>query len=399
MKLIETINLAAYFCMKPLKFIIIGGRVLALSVLTLLFLVVAASEVIAQTFNPAVEFSATNNPNGNWSYGYSTTLGGSLILHTSHTQFNGIDAWNTDISLGDPLVGHNSTAQSITYGSVTVGPGQLWLHPGPNDQKAVLRFAVTNGGHYLVQGSFFGEDTTSTDVHVLVDSVSMFDGLVNGYGSSTSFTVRGTVVTGDIIDFAVGYGANNNYFHDSTGLSVILTLVPPPIVGIQTSANIASQWACAPFAVTATASSAGQALTNLVVLLDGTNKLGEVIKSQNAAVSNATARVTVKTDVLGLHTLTAKATDVFGSVTVSSNITVNVVAPPLHVLVADAFLTNSQCLLCMSGQVGHAYSILATTNLQNWTNIGTMQNVNGLLEFPDSMTTNFQHRFYRAQQQ
>ncbi|MDB6068786.1 MAG: hypothetical protein JWR26_4994 [Pedosphaera sp.] len=381
-----------------------GGRDLDLKVLTLIMMMTAASGVTAQTFDPAAEFSATNNPNGNWSYGYSTTLGGPLIRHTNHTQFNGIDAWNTDFLDGDPLVGHNPTAHSITYGSVTVGPGQLWLHPGPSNQRAVLRFAVTNGGHYLVQGNFFGEDfvgPTSTDVHVLVDSVSMFDGLVHGYGSSsvTSFTVRGTVVAGDFIDFAVGYGANNSFYFDSTGLSCTLTIIPPPIVGILTSANVASQWACTPFVVTATATSAGPVLTNLVVFLDGTKKLSEVIYSQNAPVSAATAQVTLKTDALGLHSLTAIATDVFGAVTVSSNLTVNVVAPPLHLLVADAFITNNQCLLCMSGQVGHAYSILASTNLQNWTNIGTMQNVNGLLEFPDPATTNFQYRFYRAQQQ
>ena len=173
---------------------------------------------------------------------------------------------------------------------------------------------------------------------------------------------------------------------------------PVPDVKIIAPANNASQWACTPFTITASATSSIPSIIDLVLLLDGTNRLQEITYSSNSPATEITAQVTFKTDILGSHSLTARAANDFGGVSASSNI-VNVVAPPLHVLVADAFITNSQCLLCMSGQVGHAYSILASTNFEAWTNIGTMQNVGGLLEFPDPRTTNFPYRFYRAQQQ
>jgi hypothetical protein len=35
-------------------------------------------------FNAAADFSATKNPNGVWSYGWSPTLGGTFVLDADH---------------------------------------------------------------------------------------------------------------------------------------------------------------------------------------------------------------------------------------------------------------------------------------------------------------------------
>jgi hypothetical protein len=387
--------------MNKLKLGLTRGRDLALTILPVLTLLITASVGPAQTFDPAVQFSVTNNPNGVWSYGYSTTFRSPFIFYP-YSGINLMSGSELDVwapALGFPALYHNPTSNRYINGTQSIGPGEFGFHPGPSGEYSVLRFSAASSGHYLIQGYFFGQDPhpTSTDVHLLVNEVSAFDGYVNAFGTGPNFLFLETLNAADLVDFTVGYGGNG-YGFDSTGLSASLTLIPPPVVAMLTPAAGASQWACAPFTVAATASSPGQSLTNLVIVLDGTNQLGGRSYSLNAAVTGITSRVTMKTDVLGLHSLTATATDVFGAITSSTN-TFNIVAPPLHVLVADAFITNGQCLLCMSGQVGHAYSILATTNFQTWTNIGTMQNVNGLLEFPDPMTTNFQHQFYRALQQ
>jgi len=384
-----------------MKFGITRARDLALTPLLIFILLITTLAAPAQTFDPALQFSTTANPNGNWSYGYSTNLGSAFILYDSigSNIINGIelDVWTRPS--GFPSLYHNPTVNLYANVSQQIGAGTFGFHPGPNGEYSDLRFSAPTGGHYLVQGNFFGQDVhpTSTDVHLLVNGVFVFDGYVNAFGTGPNFLVAKTLKATDLVDFVVGDGGNG-YGFDSTGLAATLTLVPPPIAAILTPAAGSSQWACTPFTVTATASSPGQSLTNLLIVLDGSNQLGGVGYNLNAAVTGITAQVTVKTDVMGPHSLTATATDAFGVVTSSTNI-FNIIAPPLRVLVVDGFVTNGECLLCMSGEVGQAYSVLATTNLQTWTNIGTMHNVNGLLEFPDPATTNFQHRFYRASQQ
>jgi hypothetical protein len=72
--------------------------------------------------------------------------------------------------------------------------------------------------------SFFPDDVFpgSTDVHILDDGVSLFAGVVDG---SHSPTYRNTLdlAAGGVIDFAVGFGADGNFFNDSTGIIASLT--------------------------------------------------------------------------------------------------------------------------------------------------------------------------------
>jgi hypothetical protein len=105
-----------------------------------------------------------------------------------------------------------------------------------------------------------------------------------------------------------------------------------------------------------------------------------------------------KTNVVGTYTFIAKATDSQGLSAVSAPVTINLVPPPLLYLVAG-LTADRQCQLCMSGRVGNAYDILASTNFVSWTNLGPMQSTGGLLQFSDPSTTNLPRRFYRALQQ
>ena len=192
----------------------------------------ASLNAAAQSYDPAAEFSATSNPSGVWSYGYSLTLGGSFILNTEKANGNGIDIWRTNISLGAPAVYHNPTANAISTGTPLIGAGALGLHPGPNDEYSIVRFTAPLAGNYRVSGSWYGQDTvgTTTDVHILVNEVSVFDGEVTGFGPGTgpSFDTTLTLGTGGVLDFAVGFGSDNNFFFDATGLSAQIAVVPVP---------------------------------------------------------------------------------------------------------------------------------------------------------------------------
>jgi hypothetical protein len=202
------------------------------------FLTVLAGRANADVvYDAAKDFSVVNgNPNGVWTYGYSLTLGGPLILNNnSGTNFqgSGIQFWNTNIAANDPFVGYNPTSQLITLGPIQVQPGQLFFHPGPNDEFETVRFrAPAAGGSFQLVTGFVGVDTTgtTTDVHVLLNGVSQFSGLINGFGSKQAYSTTLTLRAGDILDFAVGYGSDGNFLDDSTGLSAVIspTAVPEP---------------------------------------------------------------------------------------------------------------------------------------------------------------------------
>jgi hypothetical protein len=197
------------------------------------------------------DFSATNNPNGVWSYGYQATLGGSLTLFTLHgaltsDQGNPIDEWyKTDLETA-PLVQHNGNAKPQTLESDAYDPGQFTAVPGPNDYT-VARWKAATGGQFRVQVLFEGMQFppgcpvgTTTDVHVLKNTVSLFDGTVSGwagrpyvsaprFGSSPdqSFSAVLTVAAGDTIDFIVGNGGNG-FYCDGTGISAQISSIPEP---------------------------------------------------------------------------------------------------------------------------------------------------------------------------
>jgi hypothetical protein len=187
-------------------------------------------------YDVAADFSPTDNPNGVWSYGWSAALGSAFVADTTTANVSGLDFWEGPVTaaygLGFPLVDHNGTANPITLnGTALFEPGQLAMHPGPDGQYSVICFMAPTAGTYQVAGAFTGLDfvgPTTTDVHVLVDGMSVFDGLVDGYQTGPSFGATLTLRAGDTVDFAVGYGTNGNYLYDTTGLTATLSSVPEP---------------------------------------------------------------------------------------------------------------------------------------------------------------------------
>lgn len=192
--------------------------------------------VRAGVYDVAADFSTNSNPNGVWSYGYATVLGGSLILYTDNTSRSTPDVigWCYNIAYGVPAVFYNRTANTVSIGSPTLAPYQAVFHPGPNDEYSIYRFTAPAAGNYLLQAAFAGVDTagTTTDVHVLFNDSSIFDGSVNGFGPGTgpSFSTNLVLQANDRIDFEVGYG-NNGFYNDSTGLQA--TLISSPQLSIQ----------------------------------------------------------------------------------------------------------------------------------------------------------------------
>ncbi len=182
--------------------------------LAALAIALAGTAAQAVTYDPAAEFSVAGNPNGNYTYGYAASLGGALTPYTvSGTNVFGVySAWQStvDTFLGVYRFNSNNT---------------LILHPSYFGLISVLRFTAPTTGTYAINGSFANGDNASTDVHVLLNGVSAFDGTI---GTTAPFALSQSLTAGSTIDFAVGFGSNGNYFNDSTFLAASISVVPEP---------------------------------------------------------------------------------------------------------------------------------------------------------------------------
>lgn len=184
-------------------------------------------------YDNANEFSIAQNPNGVWSYGYSTTVGGTFnAFTTSASASNGLESWFTPSvqDLGTPLVYRNSSLDPITIVTATIGGSEAGFHPGPNTQ-AIYRFTAPAAGSYFVEASFFTHDANATgvDVYVLKNGATqLFSAPVAHSGAETFTFWSGTVAmaAGGTLDFAVANAGN--YFYDSTGIGVQIAAVPEP---------------------------------------------------------------------------------------------------------------------------------------------------------------------------
>ncbi|HUP82468.1 MAG TPA: putative Ig domain-containing protein [Pirellula sp.] len=179
----------------------------------------------AVIFDSAKDFSISNNPVGPWSYGWTQSQGSEFHLFSNgFRDSNGLDVWN-DPSIGVlPVLVHNGTATPISTSGVTWQPGQMSVHPGFANERPVVRWTAPASGKAQIGAVFSGLDQATTDVHVLQNSKSIFDG--NVVDRRTSATMAPTlirVIAGDTIDFVVGFG-NGTINFDTTSLAAFVQM-------------------------------------------------------------------------------------------------------------------------------------------------------------------------------
>jgi hypothetical protein len=175
----------------------------------------------------STQFSATSNPSGAWSYGWSKSVGSGFKLDTRTFDMKGLNGWASECcETTKPDVYHNPTDKAISPAETDPIPGKsLALRPGSEGENAILRWTAGVSAHYAVKATFTGLDTTDAPriaASILLDSVEIFSSDVNGAGSAHSRSFYGTVsmIAGDTLDFAVRPAETGNYLHDTTGLTV-----------------------------------------------------------------------------------------------------------------------------------------------------------------------------------
>jgi hypothetical protein len=185
----------------------------------------------AVLYDAAAGFSATKNPNGPWSYGSSASEFSAMTVYsTPTTGVPNLPSWHGTSST--PEVFKNTSSSTIVNSTVKIAAGQLGAHPGSNGQYSHVRFTAPAAGTYAVTAKWTGIDVggsfspagTTTDVHLLYNGKSFFDGAISGFGKSASKSITFTnVAKGATIEFLVGYGSNKTYFDDSTAISAQIT--------------------------------------------------------------------------------------------------------------------------------------------------------------------------------
>jgi hypothetical protein len=184
------------------------------------------------------------NPDGAWSYGWSSSLGSAFSRYTQFfpatSASNGypLDAWTSgsqaflqDPGGSLPAAFFNASATVVQLSTLTAQAGQFLLHPGPVGQYSITRWTAASAGAYEVQATFQGIDSgpTTTDANVQHNGQNVAPAgyiNVNGGGNSASFAVRIVAAAGDTIDFALGDGGNG-YISDSTALEATVCPTGP----------------------------------------------------------------------------------------------------------------------------------------------------------------------------
>jgi hypothetical protein len=187
--------------------------------------------------------SFTENPNNYWQVGYSLSDDldpAQFRLSAFAREGNPIPLWHPGNSASTyyPYTGQNldSVSQRDISQQWALRKGQVAMEGSNTGQYSMLRFVAPQSGKYhlkvVFEGVHFGSSTT--DVHVLLNSLHLFDDHIDGYGGDPAFhAVTGSrpattyenilhLEKGDIITFAVGYGENKNHYNDTTGLLITL---------------------------------------------------------------------------------------------------------------------------------------------------------------------------------
>jgi len=181
----------------------------------------------AETYNLANDFSSVSNPNNEWSYGFSNIRDTNYKLLNRIENFNGysdeIVWWISNNAL--PSVFHNPTNKVIHFSTVSISPHSAAFHPGPNGEKAVIRWTAPDDGNYLIHAVAKGIDhvhPTTSKVSILHNNQLIWSVLINDYNKPYSFSNKVILSLGDSIDFSCGFGSNGNYYGDSTAIDITI---------------------------------------------------------------------------------------------------------------------------------------------------------------------------------
>jgi hypothetical protein len=168
---------------------------------------------------------ARMNPNGVWSYGYSSGPAKHVTLYNKTVQ-NGVNGphaqyWlSPSVDIGTSPAAEYNDGPAYDDGNVDFLSRELVLVAGVGGQFSNLVFTAPADGKYSVMASFRGDQRgVGSKVGVAANGKVLFKGKVTAERQIVSFNVKVGLKAGETIDFSVGPGGGTQ----NTGLSVGIT--------------------------------------------------------------------------------------------------------------------------------------------------------------------------------
>lgn len=196
-------------------------------------LLAATPSASAATYDPTTNFvagwTAGTNPNGVWSYGYSSGLPGTVTLYTTPDSGSALSpyALNWGGNGNAPAIYYNNGPE-YNNGNTDVLANQIDLCAGWPDSNVYsdLVFTAPVSGEYNIVGSFRGDQIyIDVNVGVLGNGNPLFGSSITSLGQLAPFDTNVYLTSGET---AVFYSVNAGGW-ENTGLDVTITQVPSAI--------------------------------------------------------------------------------------------------------------------------------------------------------------------------
>ena len=188
-------------------------------------------------------YTAGNNPDGPWTYGWSSTLTSALTVYPHHSNYPSsfpitFEFWDDPNNWfsNTPFVAKNIGAE-FSNSLIDIPAGALILHGGGidhNDYTHVLWTAPVTAT-YSIAADFIGRQLAGlegpgmkADVYVLYHGSILAQANILGYGQSSSYSSTLHFTAGDTIDFAVGMMNESVPHAGATELEATFTRLPEP---------------------------------------------------------------------------------------------------------------------------------------------------------------------------
>jgi hypothetical protein len=190
----------------------------------------------AQTYNapydPATSFEQgfiqQTNPNGVWSYGYSSNFTSPVTVYDETLQ-NGINGPNAQYwcsssnNIGNSPCAEYNDGPAYDDGNVDFLANQFILVSGIGGEYSDLVFTAPSNATYYIDGNFRGDQYgIGVYVGVVVNGVVLFNSTVTREGEIVPFNETVSLVAGQTVVFSVGpYNGLQN-----TGLDLAIRQSP-----------------------------------------------------------------------------------------------------------------------------------------------------------------------------
>jgi hypothetical protein len=186
----------------------------------------AAGARADEVYDAKADFSGNKNPNGAWTYGWSSELTGPITPYPDKYLNTGGTAWidkSIDVD-SDPNVGFKLPSAPQT----DTPPDCIAFHPGSANQFSHCQFTAPAAGLYSIKTSFTAVSSGRPHVYVLDNGVTLADSILSSQKTWGQNFDSVKLAKGDTVDVVIGVGPSNSYANDETLFSFSISRPAPP---------------------------------------------------------------------------------------------------------------------------------------------------------------------------